>query len=168
MAPSREELSGMAEEGFIIQRALLSWFQQAFSWPDVCPDSRAKGPKDSATALSEIYYHAISIFLSGIFDYRSHWNEMPNPALAMSVIENHVSAILTCTEIALQTTNVAGALFLFPLRVAGARVGSSVQKEAIIMMLRAISTGNFVVAGAFVEDLTQLWARQLPRTAGSL
>jgi hypothetical protein len=58
------------------------------------------------------------------------------------------------TEQALRSTSLAGILFFFPLRVAGARSRSSVVNQArILIMLKEVRKRNFVVADAFVEDL---------------
>jgi hypothetical protein len=58
---------------------------------------------------------------------------------------------------ALKTTNLAGILFFFPLRVAGARARSVGQRSIILDLLGHISSRSFVVADAFVSDLKSLW-----------
>lgn len=149
----------MANTGFVVQASLYSWLSQA----SLQFDAEMSGlnehhlNRDPAWLLSDIYYHATLIFLSGIFDYRNYWDNMATPTLPTSEIQDHVSAILEMVEVALKTTNLAGLLFLFPLRVAGARARSSTQRAAILRMLQNISSKNFIVAGAFLGDLTELW-----------
>jgi hypothetical protein len=110
--------------------------------------------------LSLAYYHASSIFLSGIFDYRPQFMLYQIPSLTEEEIQTHVEGILTNTEIALNKTNLAGILLFFPLRVAGARTKCELQKKDILEMLGEITKRSFVVADAFREDLTGLWAEK--------
>lgn len=149
----------MANTGFVLQASLYSWFSQASlqSGAEMPSLNEHYLKRDPALLLSIIYYHATLIFLSGIFDYRNYWDNIATPTLPTSEIQEHLSAILTMTELAIKTSNLAGVLLLFPLRVAGARARSSTQKAAILGMLQNISLKNFIVAGAFVVDLTELW-----------
>ncbi|KAH1516623.1 hypothetical protein KXX29_008851 [Aspergillus fumigatus] len=110
--------------------------------------------------LATIYFHSISIYLSGIFDYRAQFNEIPTPTISPAVVQNHVDAILRMAEIALKTTALASVLFFFPLRVAGARVTAAAETESIHAMFRDISARGFVVADAFTADLRSLWRRK--------
>jgi len=95
--------------------------------------------------------------LSGHFDYRYQFNLIPSPSLPSNDIQVHVNEILQQTEEALETTRLAGILFLFPLRVAGARTRNEAQRARILGMLDGISKSRFVVAQAFSEDLRGLW-----------
>ncbi|KAH1752918.1 hypothetical protein KXV78_008448 [Aspergillus fumigatus] len=105
-------------------------------------------------------HDCISIYLSGIFDYRAQFNEIPTPTISPAVVQNHVDAILRMAEIALKTTALASVLFFFPLRVAGARVTAAAETESIHAMFRDISARGFVVADAFTADLRSLWRRK--------
>ena len=142
----------MANQGLQLQIALNAWLKEAAVWMSV-HDSEGF---DTASILAKLYYHAI-VILSGIFDYRSYWVDVHIPILQNTEVQEHVSEILSITKSALETTNLAGILLFFPLRVAGARVSIMGQKQLILEFLREISNKNFVVAGAFVQDLTQLW-----------
>ena len=123
-------------------------------------DSLHNNIHDSASLLANIYYHATLIFLSGIFDYRPHhWEEIPTPRLLALEVQNHVTAVIGISEMALKTTRIAGILLFFPLRVAGARVRTMAEQQAILSMLQQIESRNFIVAGAFVEDLKRLWSQ---------
>ncbi|KAH8679029.1 hypothetical protein BGZ60DRAFT_402378 [Tricladium varicosporioides] len=161
--PTTNELLGIVNEGLSIQSSLLSWSEEARQWS--ASDSNGvrntsnNETHNSASLVAEIYYHASLIFLSGIFDYRSHhWKEVSTPSLPAIEIQNHVAAILSLSKRALNTTRIAGVLLFFPLRVAGARVRTVEEQQEILSMLHDIESRNFVVAGAFVEDLNSLWA----------
>ena len=111
--------------------------------------------------LAVIYYHAISIYLSGTFDYFPYWDEnhVQAPTLSSSQIQAHVAVILRMIANELKETNLASILFLFPLRVAGARARSAGQRLEIARMLGEITSRGFVVADAFTIDLEELWVR---------
>lgn len=110
--------------------------------------------------LALIFYHAVSIYLSGIFDYYQsiyvRFN-IPTPVLSRSDIDQHVELILESVNTALQHTNLSGILFLFPLRVAGARVTKRTDQQRVTDMLKMISSQGFVVSQAFMEDLDTVW-----------
>ncbi|KAH8593573.1 hypothetical protein B0O99DRAFT_596081 [Bisporella sp. PMI_857] len=115
---------------------------------------------DSQILIARIYYHATSIFLSGIFDYRPCYSslQVQTPSLSQSEIDVHVDGILGLASLALNSTYLSGVLFFYPLRVAGARVKNDNDKQSLLRMLERITSRNFVVAGAFVADLEKLWA----------
>jgi hypothetical protein len=117
--------------------------------------------QDSWTILAETYYNAISIYLSGIFDYRPQFDQITSPTLSSSQIQIHADSILSKTEHALRTTRLVGILFFFPLRVAGARAKTLKQRSAILGMLGDISKRSFVVADAFIVDLHTVWGRRI-------
>lgn len=139
--------------GLILQDSLDIWNSNFHAWKTQSLLSAV----DSRSILAKIYHHAISIYLSGLFDYRFQYNDLLNPTLPFDTIQYHVDGILRTVAEALQTTNLAGLLFFFPLRVAGARAESLEHKKLILGMLKEISNRSFVVAGAFVKDLESLW-----------
>ena len=147
-----------AQDGFRLQLALSTWKASAGSW------SATSNPTaiDPQMMLAMIYYHAISIYLSGTFDYFPYWDEnhIQAPTLLSSLIEAHVTAILQMVAVALKETNLAGILSLFPLRVAGARARTLEHRFEIARMLGEITSRGFVVADAFTMDLEQLWVRK--------
>lgn len=146
-------LAAFADEGFALRASYESWYT-------IFDNFRASSSSsnDPWSLLAQIYYHAISIFLSGLFDYRREFDSIPTPILSASEITTHVGAILSLTTLALNTTNIAGALYMFPLRVAGARAVNNAQRKLILDMLSEISDRSFVVAQAFTADLTAVWA----------
>jgi hypothetical protein len=148
-----DQLQELTTKGLILRQALKDWSTTFQQWskttftPTLTPLS----------LLATIYYHATSIFLSGIFDYRPQFAYTNAPSLPQNIIQYHVDAILSSTERALKTSNLGGILFFFPLRVAGARVATEEEAGRIVKMLREISKRSFVVADAFTADLTELW-----------
>ncbi|KAL6230302.1 hypothetical protein BDW75DRAFT_248787 [Aspergillus navahoensis] len=143
----------LAGEGFAVRSALADWYGNFQKWSA----DTGTPEHDPHSILATTYFHAISIYLSGIFDYRPQFNKLLTPTIVQAVVQNHVDAILRTTEMALKTTNLAAVLFFFPLRVAGARVTTARETESIGAMLQEISTRGFVVADAFTADLRSLW-----------
>ncbi|KAE9368475.1 hypothetical protein N431DRAFT_512638 [Stipitochalara longipes BDJ] len=152
-----EVLLHLASEGIELRTALKTWQETLKTWLLLDPARK----QDPRSILATIYYHGISIYLSGHFDYRYQFNQIPSPSLPSNDIQVHVQEILERTEEALKTTRLAGILFLFPLRNAGARSRTAVQREKILVMLDGISERSFVVAQAFSEDLKALWEKRL-------
>ncbi|KAG2412388.1 hypothetical protein HFD88_009945 [Aspergillus terreus] len=151
-----EALLDLAAEGFVVRSALSDWYATFQKW-SADTSTPAHNPQ---SLLATIYFHGISIYLSGIFDYRAQFSEIPTPTISRTVVQTHVDAILRMTQIALKTTNLAAVLFFFPLRVAGARVTAAPETESIGAMFRDISKRGFVVADAFMTDLKSLWRRK--------
>jgi Fungal specific transcription factor domain len=149
----------LANDSINLQSALLDWYSQSLIWTATRSAANPTAPYklDPQLTIAHIYYHAISIFLSGIFDYRPYWSHVPAPRLGLQAVEKTLGTLLPMIEAALKTSNLAGVLFLFPLRVAGARTRATPQKEQILKLLQSISRRNFVVADAFMGDLTTLW-----------
>jgi Fungal specific transcription factor domain len=154
----REFLLESANEGFRLQSALADWKTTALTWSSTL----SLKTSDLQMMLAKIYHYAISIYLSGTFDYFPYWDEshIATPTLTSSQIQAYVKAILGMVTLALKQTNLAGILFLFPLRVAGARAQSLQHRFEIARMLGDITRRGFVVADAFMMDLTELWERK--------
>ncbi len=154
-----ETLVTFALEGHRLRSGIDGWHSAFLDY------SQSSSPEtdDPWTLLASIYYSAISIFLSGIFDYRRQFDTVPSPVLLPTTLQTHVRLILFQTQLALKTTNLAGALFVFPLRVAGARAQSELQRDNILAMLVEISGRSFVVAEAFRSDLEEFWGTQRVR-----
>ena len=149
----KSRLVELAAEGLLIRSALDNWYIDFMKWSTDF-DTLVQ---NFQSILAIIYFHGISIFLSGIFDYHSQFNDMPTPALSQPVIQGHVNMILTKTTIAMKTTNLSPLLFFFPLRVAGSRITTIQEAGFILDLLQEISNRSFPVAEAFTEDLKDLW-----------
>ena len=148
-----EALLHLASEGIDLRNALFRWSETFAAWRNL--DSTHK--EDARSTLANIYFHAISIYLSGLYDYRYQFNQILSASLPSDNIQIHVCEILHHTEDAMKTTRLAGILFFFPLRVAGARARTSAQRSAILSMLDRITERSFVVAQAFSQVLKSLW-----------
>lgn len=109
--------------------------------------------------VTRIYYHATSIYLSGVFDYDSTWQdyEVTVPTMTETAVQTAVEAILTYSELLLQHTTNSPMLPLVPLRIAGARVRTQSEIWRIRALLSCIRR-SFEVASAFEADLEQVWA----------
>lgn len=109
--------------------------------------------------LARIFFAAISIYLSGIYDWEiSHWQRLglATPTLDEQTAQMHNSNILRLTATALDRTSISPLLLLFPLRISGARSRRQWQRDCICTMLDQISV-SFSAAHAIKEDLSQVW-----------
>lgn len=114
--------------------------------------------KDDRTIMAKIYLAATSIFLSGVYDYRSVWLKHIEavPTLPQTMIEEHLSTILDLTEYAMARTNLSTLLFLYPLRVACSRVWTLDERDRLRSMLGTIKR-SFAVAHVFITEVEELW-----------
>jgi hypothetical protein len=158
----QDVLRDLAEEGFVLRSRLSLWKQKAQEWSE----NVKTWQEDLQMTLALIYHDALSIYLSGIFDYHKHWSDhqIPTSVLSSSEIQAHVVAILTMVQLALKQGALAGILFFFPLRVAGARARHLEHQREIFRLLQLISQRGFVVANAFIMDLEELWTEKQERT----
>ena len=109
--------------------------------------------------LSETFFSATSIYLSGVFDYEiCYWQslQLTVPTLTEDEIQQHVASILSLSQ-RLAETNISSLLLLFPLRVASARAWQPAQRQQIIKAFGTVGS-SFPVAGAFMADIERLWA----------
>ena len=141
----------LANEGMGLKTALHNWEVTAYEWTPATPS-------DQQMTIAWLFYAAISIYLSGIYDYSRLWTEngIITPALTPSVVDHHLLSILDITSFAVQKQNLAGVLFLFPLRIAGARAYKTEQRDRIRSLLMKIAA-SFRAANAFLIDLEVLW-----------
>ncbi|KAF1956473.1 hypothetical protein CC80DRAFT_413051 [Byssothecium circinans] len=143
----------LAEKGFHLQEKLQRWWVEAGVWE--MPDQ-----PDTELMISYAYYHAISIYLSGTYDYHSQWSYPGAPCapiLTPDEINWHVSRILY-SSYKLMAHGISGILLLFPLRVAGARAVDTFLRNEILDLFQATSKRGFAVADALTIDLSELWA----------
>lgn len=148
-----EQIQVLATEGLSLQQSLQEWWEVSNMWEFA---ANLKGPE---FLLAHVYYHAISIYLSGTFDYHIHWTAPTTaraPILARKDIEWHMRHILRLSS-ELLDYGVAGVLLFFPLRVAGARAREAGDREHILQLLRTVTRRGYVVATAFTDDLSALW-----------
>jgi hypothetical protein len=103
-----------------------------------------------------MYYHALSIYLSGIFDYTLSEVRTTLP-LRADEITVHLEGILTRSDEALQQNQVSQVFLLLPLRIAGNRCSTSKQCYEVLKRLDMLRT-QFAVAAAFRSELLNLWS----------
>ena len=154
--PGADELSTairLAKEGCVLRQTLETWHVRAAALNNTSPDM----------LLATSYHAAVSIYLSGNFDYElQHWTHLKIdvPILAAVDVAAHFETIIRCTVAAFKTTDLSPVLFLFPLRVAGARAHQKWQQDAVAELLEKVKM-RFLAADAFLNDLKSLWVSRL-------
>ncbi|KAK1254718.1 hypothetical protein MKX08_008713 [Trichoderma sp. CBMAI-0020] len=127
----------------------------------ICSDASTcnMAEENNSMLLARVFFAAISIYLSGIFDYEiTHWHNIGliPPTLDEETVQMHTNAILGLSNLALNTTNLSPLLFLFPLRIAGARSRTRWQREWVTRLVTRIGSG-FAVAAAISTELSHVW-----------
>jgi hypothetical protein len=107
-------------------------------------------------SVAWMYYHAISIYLSGIFDYTLS-EICTTLSLRADEITIHLEGILTRSDEALQQNQVSQVFLLLPLRIAGNRCSSWKQCQEVLRRLDVLRT-QFAVATAFKTELLHIWS----------
>lgn len=160
----KERADSLAVEGLLLQRMLQDWNSEAIRWwLDVAMvrqrDSSRLERLDVDYHIAQVYFHAISIYLSGTFDYHDHWTKEDAPCapiITRNEVEHHLAEIfrLSC---ALLESGVAGILLFFPLRVAGARSKRFQDQDLIVSLFGQISRRGYSTATTFIAELGALW-----------
>ncbi|RFU76991.1 c6 finger domain-containing [Trichoderma arundinaceum] len=143
-----------------LREALSSWYA-SYAQPVVNSTiyNTVEETEDTSMLLSRIFFAAISIYLSGIFDYEiTYWNRLGliPPTLDEQTVQTHANTILQLSNLALDTTNLSPLLFLFPLRIAGARSRTQWQRDWVARLVNRIGSG-FAVAAAITVELNHVW-----------
>ena len=157
-----ERALAIALQGFELREQLRCWAftkhtSNGFRDPRRPPGFEPK-PELELQLLAETFYSATSIYLSGVFDYEiSYWHSLnlPAPTLSEDDIQQHVGFILALSH-QLVKTDFSPLLLLFPLRVASARARQVWQRQQIMELLGIVKS-SFAVAGAFIDDIEELW-----------
>lgn len=157
-----EELTPRGEsicsDACTLRDALGSWYV-SYAQPENKPATCHMDEENDSMILSRIFCAAISIYLSGIFDYEiTHWHNIGliPPTLDEETVQMHTNAILGLSNLALDTTNLSPLLFLFPLRIAGARSRTRWQRDWVTRLVTRIGSG-FAVAAAISTELSHVW-----------
>ncbi|PNY28629.1 Uncharacterized protein TCAP_01448 [Tolypocladium capitatum] len=157
------EARAIASDGHHLGEALRCWHE---AYADEASSSAVNDDGDDASMLlARVFFAATSIYLSGIFDYSAvHWQRLrPRPAtLDAATVLRHVACILGLTASALERSRLSPLLFLFPLRIAGARSRGRQgqqqrQRRRIMDLLGRVGGGGFVVAAAVGAELREVW-----------
>ncbi|KAL6876916.1 fungal-specific transcription factor domain-containing protein [Trichoderma novae-zelandiae] len=152
------EAQSICSDALTLREALAGWYA---SYAQTAAESDTSLPEaeDASMLLSRIFFAAISIYLSGIFDYEVlHWHRLGliPPTLNQQTIQTHTNTILGLSNLALDTTNLSPLLFLFPLRIAGARSRTQWQRDWVAKLIGRIGSG-FAVARAISAELNHVW-----------
>ncbi|KAF2006442.1 hypothetical protein P154DRAFT_259094 [Amniculicola lignicola CBS 123094] len=160
-------MQSLAEQGHHLRHLLHQWRTETVIWEQ---SHSAQSPNSTSSLqpvpdpdllTAHLYYHAASIYLSGLFDYDSYWQtpSAPHaPILPRSTIVLHVAEILRLSR-ELLALGVSGVLLFFPLRVAGARAVDGRSRDCVLELLGDTERRGFVVAGSFRGDLLEVWGR---------
>jgi len=152
-----ERANSLAIEGLLLQTMLREWREIAMQWLDAKPDISTRPDVD--LLIAQVYFHAINIYLSGIFDYHEPWTEEGAPCapiLTRDEVEYHLAEIFLLSR-KLLAAGVAGIMLFFPLRVAGARSRRFQDQDLIISFFRQISQRGYTTATTLVSELGALW-----------
>jgi hypothetical protein len=106
-------------------------------------------------SIAWMYYHALSIYLSGISDLTLSEVRSTLP-LRADEITVHLEGILTRSDEALRQNQVSQVFLLLPLRIAGNRCSTSKQCHEVLKRLDVLQR-QFAVAAAFRSELLQMW-----------
>lgn len=107
-------------------------------------------------SVAWMYYHALSIYLSGVFDYTLS-EVCAIPSLRDDEITVHLEGILNRSDEALQQTRTSRVFLLLPLRIAGNRCSNWKQCQEVLNRID-ILRDQFAVATAFRNELLQIWS----------
>lgn len=110
---------------------------------------------NSETSVGWIYYHATSIYLSGLFDYILSGTGCII-SLTGAEVKFHTVGLLSRTKIALRECSVSSLLLLLPLRIAGNRCNTPTEFREVIDQLTEIER-VFAITSAFKRELQQIW-----------
>lgn len=141
-----------------LKEALGSWYA-SYAQPENEQAAYNMIEENNSMLLSRLFFAAVSIYLSGIFDYEiTHWHNIGliPPTLEEKKVQMHTNAILGLSNLALDTTNLSPLLFLFPLRIAGARSRTRWQRDWIARLVTRIGR-EFAVATAISTELSHVW-----------
>ncbi|PVI04066.1 hypothetical protein DM02DRAFT_694603 [Periconia macrospinosa] len=150
----------LGAEGLSLRRALQEWQELATQWSIAIPHfaNRTDGA-DIDLLIAQAYFHAISIYLSGIFDYHVPWTKEGAPCapiLPRHEVEHHIAEIFGFCK-ALLNAGVAGIMLFFPLRVTGARSRQVQDQNEVLSFFREISQRGYSTATTLVAELCTLW-----------
>ena len=155
----------LGAKGCVIQSQLLKWHLET-----ECRSRNSSGPLDldgglrynSQTLMGYLYYHAMMIYLSAMFNPRYEiWQDdcvkRFLPLRSLEEVDAHVHDILELAEFALQHSTVAGFLLYLPIRIAGQRCKSAVDRLRVHKIISQVADRGFVVVKSLVPVFERLW-----------
>ena len=108
------------------------------------------------TSVAWMYYHALSIYLSGVFDYIIS-EVCAIPSLQDEEITVHLEGILKRSDEAIQHSQTSRVFLLLPLRIARNRCSNWKECQEVLKRLD-ILRDQFAVATAIRTELLQIWS----------
>ncbi|KAL6809658.1 hypothetical protein J3E69DRAFT_360499 [Trichoderma sp. SZMC 28015] len=144
-------VAALAHEGTELDRKICNWYDSISLQPD---------PADPFTQLALAKYHAVRLFHCRNFTYYTCWLPGTIPQLDQMEIDGCVVAIIYLCEKILHSSNIPGAILLFPLRMAGAHYKFEWQRNHVRNLLNQIHKSGFVVAERIQIDLVEFWEFQ--------
>jgi hypothetical protein len=150
----------LAAQGIQLRHRLSDWQDRAQTRFSALHISSNYLLQDTELLLSQIYFHALSIYLSGIYDYHPEFvlSTAVLPTLSQPQVEDHLSWIIQLTNFALRDTKLAGLLFLFPLRVAASRSTKMQYRTDVLRLIRMVRCKGFAISDLFELEIQALWA----------
>ncbi|KAL7905235.1 fungal-specific transcription factor domain-containing protein [Trichoderma velutinum] len=144
-------IAALAREGTELDLKISNWCD------NICLQS---DPVDPFAQLALAKHHAVRLFHCKNFTYYTCWHPGTIPQLDQMEIDGCVATIIyVCAKI-LQSSNIPGAILLFPLRMAGAHSKSEWQRGNVRNLLNQIHNSGFVVAERIQIDLFEFWEFQ--------
>lgn len=166
-ADAPQEARDIANEGCALREALNVW-HTTYMTPDALGDSMLpyggdnREVEDECALLTKLFWAAVSIYISGEFDYeRHHWDRfgLAVPTLGTETVGRHVETILRLVEHGLAHSSLSPLLFLFPIRIAGTRLAFAPpeQRSRVLGIIAAIAS-RFAVGHAIRAGLLNAWS----------
>jgi hypothetical protein len=156
---NKASLRQVAEEGHRLRAALYDQQQLDARYVDTSTEAQR--------CFQTIQHAAISIYLSGLYDYHeSYWQRygIAVPTLDRAEINGLVETILAHVVRSLNLSELNSIAFVFALRVAGARSHTAEDRARVMSLLKRIQR-CYVVADALLKDLSEHWSqKELLRT----
>lgn len=149
----RQQLKLAARDGLDLYSQLEMWYIEHANRTET---------RTPLSLLSSIYHGATAVSISTIFDFPhfAHCGLLV-PGSSTLNLNTKVDELCTLLRCALRTTNLAGILILWPLRVAGSKSIRKDQAHQILGMLREIRQQGFAVAQSFEHVLKEQWKQRV-------
>lgn len=145
----RQQLKFTAKEGQSLCYQLETWHIENANYTET---------QTPLSLLSTIYRCALALSITTIFNF-PHFSycKLSVPSSSTAALSIQVDELCMLLRRALRTTNLAGTLVLWPLRVAGTKSIREDQAHQVLEMLREIRQRGFAVAQSFEDVLVEQW-----------
>jgi primosomal replication protein N len=126
-------------------------------------DSGADLHFHNETILGKVYYHTMMIYLPAMFtpSHKIWHNDTVRSSLPFCTpaeVDVHVQAILEHAEVMLQQSTLAGILLYLPMRVAGQRCASHMDRTRVQRIISQIADRGFVAIKSLLPAFARLWS----------